>query len=273
MMETTLNVFNTTLYDRVTPNDVVLTSTRSIVAARMASTAGEFAATFGLKNSGTYNNQWMAVDYNQLMHQSKPGGTRTQTSQTGLLVVLEQAPGAVVVFDGSHHLQQQPGYFASYNIPSDPRIFKLLGYQEMVEKFGEIYTYAKAPRAQIFRRDATGVYNASALGSAMDKMRDLMRYNNWEHDPLSLGSPGNAIAARFDLVKNVSTASPTGGIDTKIVGRAGCQAGVYEAVSGPTWGAPGVPMFEWATSRFASMPHVGVPDAFNFTFTKFGAQY
>ena len=49
-----------------------------------------------------------------------------------------------------------------------------------------------APRHAIFRRNATSVATLDAFGA-------LMRYNNYLHDPLSHGSPMNAIMARGDL--------------------------------------------------------------------------
>ena len=49
-----------------------------------------------------------------------------------------------------------------------------------------------APRHAIFRRNATSVATLDAFGA-------LMRYNNYRHDPLSHGSPMNAIMARGDL--------------------------------------------------------------------------
>lgn len=49
---------------------------------------------------------------------------------------------------------------------------------------------SQCPRAQIFRRNATDVTN-------LVSMKALMRYNNYEHDPLSGGDPGNAIASRY----------------------------------------------------------------------------
>lgn len=66
------------------------------------------------------------------------------------------------------------------------------------------------PRAYIFRRDAVKVNDLAAA-------RNLLRYNNWQHDPASYGkclsvfprqdlsllfsgNPGNQISSRFDLV-------------------------------------------------------------------------
>ena len=54
------------------------------MANRLASTAGEWSNLFVMYNSGTYNNQWMVVDYNKFT----PG----QELEQGLLYVVEQIP-------------------------------------------------------------------------------------------------------------------------------------------------------------------------------------
>lgn len=252
VLETTLNVFNTSLYDRLTPEGVVLTWTRGVVASRMSATAPAWAATFALYNSGTYNNQWMAVDYK-----------RVGLAGSGVLQVLEQAPGAVAHWDATASLAAPGGYWPSYNIPANRDMFALLGYGAMVDKFGDPYSYERAPRAQIFRRNAT---DAAASPAAA---RALMRYNDWRNDPLSLGQPSNAISSRFDLTVPVSRAVAMGGIDSKLATRAGVLGdGGFAAVTGPTWGgASSVGVFDWASSPFANASHVGVPASMGFSFT------
>ncbi|XP_009976043.1 PREDICTED: putative phospholipase B-like 2, partial [Tauraco erythrolophus] len=118
-------------------------------------------------NSGTYNNQWMVVDYNAFV----PG--RASPPQ-GLLTVLEQIP-----------------YFEE--------IFNASGNPELVKKYGDWFTYDKNPRAQIFRRNQTLVHD-------LDSMVRLMRSNNYLRDPLSRcrgcdppQNAENAISARSDL--------------------------------------------------------------------------
>ena len=57
---------------------------RSLVANRLAKNGKEWSDIFSRFNSGTYNNQWMVVDYNQF----KPGAELG----TGVLYVAEQIP-------------------------------------------------------------------------------------------------------------------------------------------------------------------------------------
>lgn len=43
----------------------------------------------------------------------------------------------------------------------------------------------------------------------------MMQYNDWQHDPLQLGSAGNGIMSRWDLVTG-SDGAAFGGIDSKV---------------------------------------------------------
>ncbi len=108
MTETTLDNSNQSLWKFVTP----LTNPywiRNIVANRLANNGSEWAKTFSLYNSGTYNNQWMIVD-TKLFVPNAP------TLQNGLLTVLEQTPGNVYWSDQTDVLRKT-SYWASYNIP------------------------------------------------------------------------------------------------------------------------------------------------------------
>ena len=60
-------------------------------------------------NSGTYNNQWMVVDYKLF----KPGMERLRE---GLLWILEQIPGQTHAEDMTRLLEEQ-SYWPSYNSP------------------------------------------------------------------------------------------------------------------------------------------------------------
>jgi hypothetical protein len=87
------------------------------------------------------------------------------------------------------------------------------GYTYYRDKYGEMFSYERAPRSQIFRRDQAAVQTT-------EDMKRLMNYNDWKHDPISqveaLGGgqkrrrwkdkmllwqayPGEAISARFDI--------------------------------------------------------------------------
>ena len=163
---------------------------RAVVANNLATSGEEWSDVFARHNSGTYNNQWMVVDY-------KLFRTGETDLQPGLLWILEQIPGTVMAADLTDFLQSQQ-YWPSYNAPYFSEIFNMSGGQELVDEYGDWFTYDKTPRAQIFRRDHSGV-------SDVDSMMRLMRYNDYKNDPLAACdceppySGENAISARCDL--------------------------------------------------------------------------
>ncbi|XP_057687529.1 putative phospholipase B-like 2 isoform X2 [Corythoichthys intestinalis] len=190
-LETTIGNNNPALWKFVQPTGTVMEWLRNIVANRLAVTAKAWVELFRKYNSGTYNNQWMIVDYNNFA----PGKTDIMED---LFVVLEQIPGQIVSADKTQELLQK-GYWASYNIPYYEEIFNASGCNELVEKFGSWFSLDENPRAQIFKRDQKAVTDVASM------MR-LMRYNNFKKDPLSRcqgcnppENGENAISARSDL--------------------------------------------------------------------------
>ncbi|XP_064024465.1 putative phospholipase B-like 2 isoform X2 [Pogoniulus pusillus] len=208
-----------------------------------------------------YNNQWMVVDYKAF----RPG--RAEPPQ-GLLTVLEQIPGLVMVADQTELLYQQ-GYWASYNLPFYEEIFNASGTPELVKKYGDWFSYDKNPRAQIFRRNQTLVHD-------LDSMIRLMRSNNYLQDPLSRcrgcdppQNAENAISARSDLnPANGTYPFPAlrqrchGGTDMKVTSSGMVPTFGLVAASGPAW--DDVPPFRWSTSPCSTLLHMGHPDLWTF---------
>ncbi|KAI8725888.1 phospholipase B 1, partial [Biomphalaria glabrata] len=81
------------------------------------------------------------------------------------LWVSEQIPGLVVAEDLTALLRS--GYFSSYNVPYFEEIYNISGYPDYVKKFGIDYTYQLAPRAKIFRRDHSKVFDLNSMKSVM----------------------------------------------------------------------------------------------------------
>lgn len=75
------------------------------------------------------------------------------------------------------------GYWPSYNIPYFAAIYNQSGYAAMANQSDQ-YVYNASARANIFRRDHSKV-------KTIEDMKALMQYNDWQNDPLSLGSPAN----------------------------------------------------------------------------------
>ncbi|XP_047416542.1 putative phospholipase B-like 2 [Sciurus carolinensis] len=260
-LETTIGNKNAALWKYVRPEGCVLEWIRNVVANRLALDGATWTDTFKQFNSGTYNNQWMIVDYKAFV----PGGP----SPGGrVLTVLEQLPGLVVVADRTADLYHRT-YWASYNIPSFETVFNASGLQALVAQYGDWFSYDKNPRAQIFQRN-------HSLVRDVDSMIRLMRYNDFLHDPLSLckaccpqPNGENAISARSDL--NPANGSYPfqalrqrlhGGIDVKVTSLSLAKVLGLWAASGPTWDQ--VPPFQWSTSPFRDVLHMGQPDLWRF---------
>ena len=81
---------------------------RTVVANRLAPTGSQWAEIFERHNSGTYNNQWMILNYNLF----SPG----KDLQPDTLWILEQIPGSVHMADMTVFLQEK-GYWPSFNVP------------------------------------------------------------------------------------------------------------------------------------------------------------
>ncbi|XP_072443457.1 putative phospholipase B-like 2 [Chiloscyllium punctatum] len=260
-LETTIGNNNARLWKFVQPVGSVMEWLRNIVANRLARNGAEWAAIFRNFNSGTYNNQWMIVDYNYFT----PGQFDMKKN---LLTILEQIPGQIITADKTDELMQS-GYWASYNVPYFEEIFNASGKAALVKEFGDWFSYNKTPRALIFHRNQT-------LVTDMYSMIKLMRYNNFENDPLSeckkcnpKCNGENAISARSDLNPANGTypfsalgQRSHGGTDMKVTSFELHKNYQMIAVSGPTWDQ--VPAFQWSKSPFSKLMHKGQPDLWKF---------
>ncbi|RUS86577.1 hypothetical protein EGW08_005658 [Elysia chlorotica] len=257
--ETTISYSNSALSKYIQPTSV-LEGIRTMVANRLAASGREWAQIFSLSNSGTYNNEWMVVDYKLF----EPG---SKEPIKGLFTLLEQIPGTIVFEDMTEYLYKNM-YFGSYNTPYFPEIFNKSGQPALVAKFGDWFTYERTPRALIFKRDAPKVNDLTA-------MIKLMRYNNFKHDPLSQCnctppySGENAIAARCDLNPASGTYPfsalghrPHAATDMKVTTFDLFKSLSFQAQSGPTF--DDLPAFQWSTSSYKDNSHVGHPDVWKF---------
>ncbi|KAK7862395.1 hypothetical protein R5R35_004170 [Gryllus longicercus] len=265
-LETTIGVNNDSLWKFVRPSQV-LETVRSMVANRLAVGGRAWAALFRDYNSGTYNNQWMVVDYARW--RAAGPEARARRLPSGLLWVLEQLPGLVVASDRTDALRAR-SYWPSYNAPSFQEVFNASGTQALVDKFGDWFSYERTPRALIFKRDQGRVRDLTS-------MLAMLEYNDFRRDPLSRCacqppySAENAIAARNDLNPANGTYPfgalghrSHGAIDTKITSSVLASRMVMMARSGPVFNAH-LPPFRWSTVDFgATTPHVGHPDLWTF---------
>ena len=255
ILETSLENYNKKLYDNVSPKKMLFEFIRNMVANRLANNGKEWTQYFSKENGGTYNNQFMIVDYKHL------------NDDFGLLTVLEQLPHMIVSSDQTAILRNQT-YWPSYNIPFYDIIYRESYQDVMYKKYGDFYSYNRTARAMIFARDHSKVTNLTALFY-------LMRYNDFQHDPLSRCncSPPNtaefAIAARCDLndpngIYPIESLSfrPHGAIDVKMTSAKLISQLQMVAVSGPT--NENVPTFNWNTTKI-KQPHLDQPTEWNFS--------
>ena len=250
--ETTLFVYDQELFRNLTVKGSVYEPIRVMVSNRLAKNGSDWTNIFRKHNSGTYNNEWMVVDYNLLMEH---GSTKAEPLPNGVLTVLEQLPDQIIAKDQTSALNNQ-SYWASYNRAYYPEIFERTGASKMVEKYGEWFTHDKTPRAKIFRRDHNKV-------SDVTSMMELMRYNDYTNDPLAEVDgcdekrvPAGAIANRLDLSDinatcsfsdidwMVGTFSPYGALDAKVANVDSFPSLEFNAVAGPTHG--NFPPFKWS---------------------------
>ncbi|KAM6966224.1 phospholipase B-like 1 isoform 2-T2 [Tautogolabrus adspersus] len=97
MTQTTNNVFNSSLFDSITPKSL-LSWQRVRLAHSLAHSGEEWAKTFSMFNSGTYNNQYMVLDRSKV----KLGVSVAD----GALTVVEQIPGLVEYSDQTQALRR-----------------------------------------------------------------------------------------------------------------------------------------------------------------------
>ena len=261
VQETTLENHNASSYKGLTPDSFVFEFIRTIISNRLADVGATWAGIFSVENSGSYSNQFMVVDYKR-----KDGNE----IRNGFLTIVEQMPHYMIYKDKTQHLLNHT-YWASYNIPYFDIIYKVSNYDVPFKKYGNLYSYDKAPRAQIFARDHNKVVNVSTA-------YNLMRYNDFQHDPLSycegcLPSKKNsvyAIAARDDLNDQTGTYQDPairyrlrGAVDVKITSGELVKDLQMIAESGPTH--QGQQPFSWATAKGAEfMDHDDLPTLWNF---------
>eukprot|EP01114_Cavostelium_apophysatum_P001150 TRINITY_DN10983_c0_g1_i1.p1 TRINITY_DN10983_c0_g1~~TRINITY_DN10983_c0_g1_i1.p1 ORF type:complete len:545 (+),score=120.02 TRINITY_DN10983_c0_g1_i1:36-1637(+) len=241
MLQTTISIMNDTLYQYVKPESLFAWQ-RVRLSNSMARNGNEWGELFSQHNSGTYNNEYMIIDYNRI--------EIGQQLLDGALTVVDQIPGLVIYADQTQYLSG--GYFASYNVPFYQEVYNLSGFSQYSDPG---LTWQMAPRAKIFRRDQGNVVD-------LDSYKAIMRYNNYKEDPYSDGDPGNAICARFDLGDNFAA----GCIDTKVTSYQLYKQMQAHAISGPTT-SHNLPVFSWSTSGpLNSTLHMGQPNSFDFDF-------
>jgi len=255
VIETTNPMFNSKLYEKLTPKSLMCWF-RAMIANRMADNAKEWTDVFARENSGTYNNQFMALDLKQIDFQNKKINNNS-------LWIIEQVPGYTEAADVSGHLSS---HWPSYNVPFFEGIRNISNVTDMLQKHPELessLSYDNCARAQIFKRDHSKI-------KSLDDFKRIMRYNDFKNDPLSFGNPANAIASRIDL----DGKSPIcmGAYDAKISSYNNIKDGnTIHIIAGPTYDNQTSFQFSNATS-VCKNKREGLPDLYKFDWYAFSSR-
>lgn len=253
IQETTNGNNNASLYNNMKPQTVA-EFLRVMAATYLATSGQEWVELFSIANSGTYNNQYMVVDFKKFTPASENVKSNFQVPelQPGLLWVAEQFPCKVVSGDMTSTLAET-SYWASYNLPYFPEVFNITGFEQLEQQFGSFFSYTNYARATIFRERQSAVVD-------LPSMQWLMRYNDWQNDSLSAipnctGCPGGqcnpanspmlSIASRGDLAPSgpdtcygplagYLSNQQFGAIDAKIGSWSNRETMTVHAISGPT---------------------------------------
>ncbi|KAI6191797.1 putative phospholipase B-like 2 [Aphelenchoides bicaudatus] len=252
VIETTISVWNNSIFEKIDPEHQLHTWVRAVVSNQLARSGREWCEIYSRHNSGTYNNQWVVLDYKRFQpYKTLP--------DYGLLYVLEQLPGKIVFGDQSQLLKKQT-YYASYNIPFYKEISTMSGFDKKGQEF-YWFSWNNCPRANIFRRDHNNVHD-------LDSLTTLMRYNDFKHEEFSRSEA--AISARGDLnQKNGSYPLPGmgfvnhGALDYKGTNYELFKQLRFRAIGSPSY--ENVPAFQWSASGLKqTVKHVGHPDLWKF---------
>lgn len=255
VIETTNPVYNNKLFDLLTPNSLLCWH-RTLIANLVAVGAQDWVNNFALKNSGTYNNQFMVLDLNKI--DTSKGKVHDQA-----LMIIEQIPGYTEINDVTGFLRM--GYWPSYNSPFSVEIRNRSKSTYFMNKFPSLkgtLDYDTNARANIFRRDAGGVND-------IEKFKKFMRYNQWKTDPLSLGDSSFSIASRYDLETDPTKIGCHGALDAKISSIKDVLVnGKIQIIAGPT--NQDIEAFDWTNSKACTgISHTGLPNNYIYTWLDF----
>jgi len=246
IIETTLPNYNNDLFSLVKPEALPFWI-RAMAANQLAKSGPEWMDIFQRHNSGTYNNMWMVVDYGKFT----PGRPLPE----GVLTVGEQIPGYFHYEDQTKTLSY--GYWPSYNAALYPETARRIKQDLMAKTKGNAFSYQLVERAEIFRRDQGGILSDEG-------MQRVMRYNQFQTDPLAHGDSCAQVACRSDLAADPAQRRAFGASDAKYTSAAHVRRGESVIVVGPTHDDQ--PAFDWqlVPELAATTPHTGQPARFDF---------
>jgi hypothetical protein len=127
VIESSLNNYNPALFSNI-KSDALPVWIRVNLANRIAENSEKWVEIFSKFNSGTHNNQWAIVNYNEFWRLKKENITRSQW--INIVWLLEQFFDRISAEDVTKNFLVEHEYFATYNFPYDAEIFKEGNYGE-----------------------------------------------------------------------------------------------------------------------------------------------
>ena len=259
VIETTNVFYNDTLYKEIIPESL-FTSERAMTSNRISNSSKEWAENFVKHNSGTYNNQFVALDKNKI-------NLVNETIDIDAFYIIKQLPRFTKINNATHFLKF--GYWNSYNVPFDREIYKRSAIQEIIEEHPSLaltLDYDNCARTKIFRRDQSSVDN-------LESFMNLMRYNKFKSDPYSENNPSNSISAGSDLNGRCS-----GAYDSKVgvLSDFSNEKIKIHMIGSPTWNEEdGIDPFTWSNAQeeCRTHSHYLIPEIFKYDWTEYNSEF
>ena len=254
VMETTNVFYNDSMYDVVVPESL-FTGERVMISNRISNSSKEWADNFVKYNSGTYNNQFMALDKNKV-------DLVNRTIDYDALYIVEQIPGFTKINNVTQFMKF--GYWSSFNVPFDKEIYAKLEIQKIIDERPEAALSLDYDNcARTFRREQSSADN-------LEGFMTLMRFNKYISDPYSAQNPSLTIASRTDLI-----GSCHGAYDGKIGELSEfSNNGTIKVhiIAGPAWDdEERIKPFSWseAPDSCKSQEHNLLPEVMQFDWTEY----
>ena len=293
--ETTTQVEDVSTLKEIDPHTQIVSWVRTMVANRLSTNGPEWSKNYVQGNSGTYNCQWMVLDYKMFEKNKKPlpnfftmteiiPGMYHYEDMTSTILLRGEKKCTLKAGEDAQsatHLQclQDHMYWPSINRPYWSDIRQRAGYpvEDPSAVNNEFFSFENNPRGNVFARDQSHI-------KTIQDMMQMMAYN----DPLDTvqQDPGHGIASRYDLPGSDSSDDelrPSGALDFKVsnsnmvkqlmtvaqigpthethlpswrITELGKQAESRETINKP---------FRWDDQpSFANVPHYGIPMELNF---------